>query len=85
MLICFDIVDFDEIGGEFDVVISRNDYPKGLTRDDCRAVVISAENSRGKLLEKELSSKGIYSAVTGGEGNIIIRASEGAVSLNREN
>lgn len=85
VLICFDIVDFDEIGGEFDVVISRNDYPKGLTRDDCRAVVISAENSRGKLLEKELSSKGIYSAVTGGEGNIIIRASEGAVSLNREN
>lgn len=85
VLICFDPVDFEEIGGEFDVVISRNDYPYGITKNDCRTVVISAEKSRGRLLEKEISSKGIYPAVTGGEGNIIIRASDGAVTLKREN
>lgn len=84
VLICFDPVDFEKIGGKYDVVISRNEYPRGITQNDCRAVVISAEKSRGNILKTEISSKGIYSEVTGGEGNIIIRASDGAVSITRE-
>lgn len=85
VLICFDPIDYAAVNGEYDVIISRSDYPEGLQNDDCRITVISTDSERGKILSDELSAQGIKSAVTGGEGNIIIRASDGALNMKREN
>ena len=85
-LICFDpVFDMAEIRGGYDVIITRNDYPVGTENSGCRLAVINCENARGILLQNELYQKGINCAATGGDGNIIIRAEDGFVSIKREN
>ncbi len=84
ILICFDPIEFDSVGADCDLIVSRNDYPQGILKGDCRAVVISSDAQRGGILANELSDKGIQSVFTGGNGNIIVRASNGALSIKRE-
>lgn len=87
-LILFDpIADFSLLSEDFrsaDVIITRNDYPSGLESSGCRLAVINAENSRGVLLQKELSDSGLRCAATAGGGDIIIKADSGFVSAYRE-
>lgn len=84
ILICFDPIDYSSVGADCDLIVSRNDYPQGIQNGDCRAVVISSDAQRGEILADELSDKGIQSVFTGGNGNIIVRASNGALSIKRE-
>ncbi len=70
--------------GAADIIITRNDYPAGLESSGCKLVVLNAENSRGVLLQKELSDFGLRCAATAGNGDIIIKADSGFVSAYRE-
>lgn len=88
VLICFDpIPDISAFPEEFckaDVVITRGDYPVGIEGLSCKLVVINAENSRGILIQEELSEMGMNCAATAGCGDIIIKAEDGFVSAYRE-
>ncbi len=66
-----------------DVIISRNDYPRNISTENCRLLVVNCENNRGLIIQNELSAKGIRAVATGGCGNILIRAENGYVSANR--
>ncbi len=66
-----------------DVIITRNDYPQNIKTDNCKLLVINCENTRGLIIQNELSEYGINAVATGGCGNILIRAEEGYVSANR--
>lgn len=87
-LILFDpIADFSLLSEDFrsaDVIITRNDYPQGTENFGWKLAVINAENSRGVLLQKELSDLGLRCAATAGGGDIIIKADSGFVSAYRE-
>ncbi len=87
-LILFDpIADISLLSERFrsaDIIITRNDYPTGLEGSGCALAVINAENSRGVLLQKELSDSGLRCAATAGGGDIIIKADSGFVSAYRE-
>lgn len=87
-LILFDpIADSSSLSEDFcsaDVIITRNDYPAGIESSGCKLAVINAENSRGVLLQKELSDLGLRCAATAGGGDIIIKADSGFVSAYRE-
>ncbi len=67
--------------GNVDLVICRADYPADVSAD---FVAVCAEKVRGDFLQKELCSKGVPSAATGGYGDIIIRAENGDMSIRRE-
>ncbi len=87
ILILFDHVsDFDQIPNEFrhaDVIISRNDYPLGIEMTGSKLVVINSDNSRGILIQNELSERNINCTVTAGCGNVIIKADDGYISAHR--
>lgn len=87
-LILFDpIADFSLLSEGFrsaDIIITRNDYPAGLESTGCNLAVINAENSRGVLLQNELSDMDLRCAATAGGGDIIIKADSGFVSAYRE-
>ena len=87
-LICFDpVFDISSLPEEFrqvDVIISRNDYPRGIEKTGCSLAVINAENKRGVTIQNELKSVGINCAATGGCGGVTVRADGGFVSAYRE-
>ncbi len=87
-LVCFDPIenfsDFPEDFRSADVIITRGDYPKGIEHFNSKLVVINAENSRGIILQNEISDLGINCAATAGCGNIVIKADGGFVSAYRE-
>lgn len=88
LLVLFDpFDDFSAIPEQYkysDVIITRNDYPAGIENIDCRMTVINAENSRGLILQNELTDKGLFCAATAGCGDIIIKADDGNISSYRE-
>ncbi len=67
-----------------DIIVTRNDYPVGIENINCLLTVLNAENSRGMVLQKELTDKGVYCAATAGCGDIIIKADDGHISSYRE-
>lgn len=87
VLICFNpVFDYSSLPDEFknaDVIISRNDYPQNVKSQKCRLLVVNSENTRGLIIQNELSVQGIKAVATGGCGNILIRAENGFVSANR--
>lgn len=87
-LICFDpVFDISSLPDEFrhvDVIISRNDYPRGIEKTGCSLAVINAENKRGVTIQNELKSIGVNCTSTGGCGSITVRADGGFVSAYRE-
>ena len=87
-LICFDpVLDVSDLPEEFrhaDVIISRNDYPRGIEKTGCSLAVINAGNKRGVTIQNELKSVGINCAATGGCGGVTVRADGGFVSAYRE-
>lgn len=86
-LICFNpVLDYRDLPLEFrlaDVIISRNDYPRNIETENCRLVIVNSENSRGIVIQEELSANGIRGISTGGCGNVLIRGENGFVSFNR--
>lgn len=82
LLVCFDPE--VSLSGEFDVVISRNDYIHENEKIDCKLALINCENARGIVLGEEMLRKEINCAVTAGEGNVVVRAENGFVSMKRE-
>lgn len=87
-LVCFDPADnlglLPEEFASADVIITRSDYPSDLADYSPSFSVINAENFRGMLIQKELSSMNINSASTAGCGDIIIKADNGDISVYRE-
>lgn len=86
-LICFDPV-FDysllpEAYKNADIIISRNDYPKNIENNNCKLVVVNSENTRGVIIQNELSDLGVRCVATAGCGNILVRGENGYVSANR--
>ena len=67
--------------GKVDLAVCRASYPTGISAD---FVAVCAEKERGDFVQKELVSKGIPSASTGGYGDLIIRAENGDLSIRRE-
>lgn len=86
-LVCFDpVFDYSDLPSEFrnaDVIITRNDYPDNIENLNCKLVILNSENSRGVMIQNELSELGIKCVATGGCGNILIRGENGFVSANR--
>lgn len=86
-LVCFDAVsDYSVLPENIrnaDVIIARNDYPRNIDSNNCRLVVVNSENSRGLIIQDELSNLGIRCVATAGCGDIIIRGENGFVSANR--
>ena len=75
------VEDLPEEFGKADLAVCRASYPADIEAD---FVAVCAENKRGLFIENELCSKGIPSAVTGGHGDLIIRAENGDMSIRRE-
>ncbi len=88
LLICpFPIENLTLLPPEFreaDVVVIRGDYPCDIRDFGIQTAVVCAENQRGILLQKELLSKGVLSAVTGGNGDVVLTADSGDISIRRE-
>lgn len=88
-LICFNpVFDFSVLPDEIksaDVIISRNDYPCNLETESCKILVINSENNRGVMIQNELSQAGVNCVATGGCGNVLIRAENAYISVNRTN
>ena len=86
-LVCFDAVsDYSVLPENIrnaDVIITRNDYPRNIDNNNCRLVVVNSENSRGLIIQDELSKLGIKCVATAGCGDILIRGENGFVSANR--
>lgn len=86
-LVCFDAVsDYSLLPDNFknaDVIITRNDYPENIDNNSCKLVVVNSENSRGLIIQDELSEFGIRCVATAGCGDILIRGENGFVSANR--
>ncbi len=88
ILVLFDpFEDISDIPDEYinaDIIITRNDYPVGVENLELRMVIINSENSRGIILQNELTDKGVFCAATAGCGDIIIKADKGYISSYRE-
>lgn len=86
-LVCFDAVsDYSLLPDNFrnaDVIITRNDYPINIENNNCKLVVVNSGNSRGLIIQDELSEYGIRCVATAGCGDILIRGENGFVSANR--
>lgn len=86
-LVCFDAVsDYSALPDNLrnaDVIITRNDYPKNIENNNCKLVVVNSENSRGVVIQDELSELGVRCVATAGCGDILIRGENGFVSANR--
>lgn len=86
-LICFNpTFDYSSLPDDYkkaDVIITRNDYPRNIETENCRLLVVNSENSRGLIIQNELSANGIRAVATGGCGSVLIRAENGYVSANR--
>ncbi len=87
ILILFDpLNDINQLPDEYrlaDIVITRNDYPRGIETVGSDIVVINSDNKRGVVLQNELAESNINCAVTAGCGDIIIKADNGYISAHR--
>lgn len=69
---------------EADVIVARSDYPCDITENGIGTAIICADNRRGITIQNELISKGVFAAATGGNGDIVLTADSGGISIRRE-
>ncbi len=88
ILICYNPIDslssLPDDMKNFDIIISRGDYPGDITSGSPKAAIISCANRRGMLIQRELGELGVYGAVTAGCGNIVAKADGQDISIYRE-
>ncbi len=88
VLICFDpVFDFSLLPSEFqnaDLIISKGNFPKSETGYNSADLVLISEKERAEYIRKSYLEKGLDMIYTGGEGDIIIRAENGCINIERE-
>ncbi len=88
VLICFEpVFDFSLLPSEFknaDLIISKGNFPKSETGYNSANLVLISEKERAEYLRKSYLEKGMDMIYTGGEGDLIIRAENGCINIERE-